>query len=120
MAVQAIVPEYTGEIRDRLENFHGNQLVYIGWDKHMMFCAPFAFPLPADMPFAALKSEVMPGAFGQHPQWDDVNWDKATWLKDGEAFVPDDSKGLAEQGIGHKTVLRFQTPGQRGFMDADV
>lgn len=31
MPVIALEPGYTGEVRDRVENFHGNQLVYFGW-----------------------------------------------------------------------------------------
>ena len=43
MAVAAITEDYAGERKDRVENFHCNQLVYIGWDHHLMFCAPVAF-----------------------------------------------------------------------------
>ena len=41
MPVHAITPDYKGEVKDRLENFHGNQIVYVGWDHHLMFCAAF-------------------------------------------------------------------------------
>ena len=37
----AAIKEYDFEPADRLENFHGNQLLYIGWDGHLLFCAPF-------------------------------------------------------------------------------
>ena len=45
------IEDYVGEILDSVENFHGNQLLYIGWDKHLMFCAPFCFPFPPSMRF---------------------------------------------------------------------
>ncbi len=31
MPVHAITPDYKGEVKDRIENFHGNQIVYVGW-----------------------------------------------------------------------------------------
>lgn len=120
MSVIAITPDYQGEMRDRVENFHGNQLVYVGWDHHLMFCAPFAYPLPPDMPFAALRDEVIAEAFSLHPEWSKIDWQQATWLLDGQPFTPDPAKSLKDQGIGHKSVLRFQTPGLNGFQNAGV
>ena len=120
MAVRAITPDYIGEVKDKLENFHGNQLVFAGWDGHLLFPAPFAWPLPPAMPFAALRDQVMAGTFGIHPEWAAINWETAQWLLDGQPFTPDLAKGLAEQGIGHKSVLRLQTPELKGFMGAGV
>ncbi|MBN1009257.1 phenol hydroxylase, partial [Amphritea sp. ZJ14W] len=34
MPVFALSPDYQGERMDRVENFHGNQIVYLGWDEH--------------------------------------------------------------------------------------
>ena len=65
MAVAAITPDYTGERRDRVENFHGNQVVYVGWDHHLMFCSPVAFALPPDTPFGKLQDDIIPGAFSR-------------------------------------------------------
>ena len=50
MAVKAAYDNYTGPNRDAVENFHGNQLVYIAWDEHMMFPCAGVFPLPPQMP----------------------------------------------------------------------
>lgn len=33
--------EYIGVARDRVENFNGNQLVYVGWDNHLLFASAF-------------------------------------------------------------------------------
>ena len=100
---------------DRVENFHGNQIVYLGWDYHLMFCAPFAFPLPPDMPFGALIEEVIPGAYSQHPEFPNVDWDAAVWHLNGEPFTPDLESSLIAQGIDHKSILRFATPGLDGY-----
>lgn len=120
MPVQAITPDYVGEIKDKLENFHGNQIVYAGWDGHLMFPAPFAWPVPPEIPFAAFRDEVMPSGFGIHPEWPEINWDTAEWLLDGQPFTPDPAKGLAEQGVTHKSVLRLRTPELKGFKGMGV
>jgi len=120
MAVKAITPDYKGEVMDRLENFHGNQVVYVGWDHHLMFCAPFAYPVPPEMTFAALRSEVIPTTFGLHPEFAEVDWESVSWLLDGEAFKPNPEQALKDQGIGHKSVLRFHTPELQGYQGAGV
>ncbi len=115
MAVAAITDDYTGERLDRVENFHGNQIVYLGWDYHLMFCAPFAFPLPPDMPFGALIEEVIPGAYSQHPEFESIKWEEAVWHLNGEPFEPNLDASLIDQGIDHKSILRFATPGLDGI-----
>lgn len=107
--------DYTFESKDRVENFHGNQLVFVGWDHHLLFCAPFAFPLPPDMPFKAMVDNVFPTCFGYHPEFAQIKWGEATWIKAGKPFTPDWDKSLADNGIGHKTAIHFKTPGLNGI-----
>jgi phenol hydroxylase P4 protein len=114
MPVTAI-GEYPILPRDGVENFHGNQMVIIGWDHHLMISSPMAFPLPPDMPFGAMVSEVMPAAFAPHPDWELIDWDKVEWMLDGEGFTPELDKSLKENGVGHKSVIRFKTPGLDGI-----
>ncbi len=115
MAVQALYENYGGPIADRVENFHGNQLVYVGWDEHMMF--PFAgvFPLPPAMPFGALVNELLPSVYGVHPDFGRIDWANVQWQLDGEPFVPDMARSLCENGIGHKSLLRLATRGLNGI-----
>ncbi|MDO6513297.1 MULTISPECIES: phenol hydroxylase subunit P4 [Neptuniibacter] len=120
MPIHAITPEYKGEVLDKLENFNGNQVVYVGWDHHLMFCAAFAYPLPPEMPFRALLDDVMPEAFSLHPEFSKINWDKAEWLLDGQPFIPQLNASLIDQGIGHKSLLRFQTPELKGVQEAGI
>ncbi len=115
MPVAAITDDYRGERLDRVENFHGNQIVYFGWDHHLMFCAPFALPLPPDMAFGRLFEEALPGAFGQHPEFSSIKWDEVEWHLNGEPFEPKPDVGLKDQGIDHKSILRFATPGLNGI-----
>jgi phenol hydroxylase P4 protein len=80
-----------------------------------MFCAPFAFPLPPTMPFGAVQSSVIPGAFKAHPECSKIDWNTAQWFKSGKPWTPDPAKSLAENGLQHKDVIRFRTPGLTGF-----
>ena len=115
MPVIALAPGYTGEVRDRVENFHGNQLVYFGWDRHMLFCSPFTLPLPPDMPFSALVHEVLAPLLAAHPEGQAIDWNTATWLRSNEAFTPDLQASLADNGLGHKSLLRLRTPSLTGI-----
>ena len=115
MAVNALEPGYTGENLDARENFGPNQLVYLHWEKHLMFCAALAFPLPPEMPFGAIIGELAPQFYGPHPDFDKIDWSTVTWTLDGEDFVPQPDVAIGEQGVGHKSLLRFTTPGLDGL-----
>lgn len=114
MSVKSI-GDYPALVKDNVENFHGNQLVYVGWDHHLMIDSPRAFPLSPDMPFGALVSEVLPAAYAPHPEWPEVDLAQAHWMLDGESFIPQMDASLSENGIGHKSVVRFKTPGHNGI-----
>ncbi len=114
MAVAAITDNYTGERLDRVENFHGNQIVYIGWDHHLMFCAPFALMLPPDLTFGQLVDEHIPGLFSRHPDFANIDWDQVEWRLNGDSFTPDREKSLIDQGVDHKSAIRMATPGLNG------
>jgi phenol hydroxylase P4 protein len=114
MAVAA-VKEYVGVRMDTQDKFHGAQLLYIGWLDHLMFCAPLAFPLPPDMPFGAIIEAVLPGAFGAHPDFGQIDWSQVEWAKSGQPFDPDPAKSLADNGLRHKDTITFRTPGLTGI-----
>ena len=111
----AAIGEYQFEPKDRVENFHGNQVLYIGWEDHLMFCAPFAFPFPPSMPFQTILDGVLPGIIGSHPDFARIDWAKAEWFKSGQPWKPDYSRTLAENGLKHKDSLRLRTPGLTGI-----
>ncbi len=101
---------YVDTARDVQENFNGNQLVYVDWDRHRFFCAALAFPLPPEMPFGALVEEVIPSAWGNHPQFSQIKWEEVQWSLDGEDFTPNLGASLAENKVGHKSLIEFHTP----------
>ena len=113
MSVVALKP-YSFPAKDVRENFPA-PLLYIGWEDHLMFCAPYCLPLPPDTPFGALSAAVLPGIYGWHPDFAKIDWSKAEWFKSGEPWTPDPAKSLAENGLKHKDAIRFRTPGLTGI-----
>lgn len=114
MPVTAIGP-YEAHALDRQENFHGLQLVYLCWEKHLMFCAPFTFPLPPEMSFADFIEQVVKPSISQHPDAPLVDFGTALWRLDDQAFIPNGAASLIENGIGHKSLLHLATPGLNGI-----
>ena len=115
MPVIALKEGYKGEMRDREENFHGQRLLYLGWEDHLMFCAPHCIPVDASMPFEALANAVLPSIYGMHPDWAQVNIGAIEWFHSNERFTPVFDRSLAENGLGHKSLIRFRTPGLNGI-----
>lgn len=111
----AAVSDYDFSPADAVAQFHGQQLLYLGWDDHLMFCAPFCVPVAPTMSFADLVQGVLPVAFGAHPDFAKIDWSRVEWFKSGEPWHPDAERSLADNGVGHKDVLRFRTPGLRGI-----
>jgi phenol hydroxylase P4 protein len=116
MAVTAITPDYEAKTgpRDTQASYHGNILVYVHWEEHLFFCAALAFPLPPGMPFGALVSEVIAPNYAAHPDAAKIDWSKVEWVIDGEKVTPDFNASLEANGIGHKSLIRFWTPGLNG------
>ena len=90
-------------------------MLYVGWDQHLLFCAPFCFPLPPTMPFGDVVKGPMTASFSAHPDFSKIDWSKVTWLKSGKPWTPDFNKTLAENGLKHKDAIRFKTPGLNGI-----
>jgi phenol hydroxylase P4 protein len=110
----AAVKEYRFPAKDVRERFPA-PLLYIGWEDHLLFCAPHCLPLPPDMPFGALATQVLPGIYGYHPDFAQIDWSKVEWSKSGRPWQPDPAKSLADNGLEHKDVIRFRTPGLTGI-----
>ena len=114
MTVKALA-DYQFKSSDALENFKGKQLLYINWEKHRMFSRPFVLALPPETLFAVLLDKYIPEAYNFHPDFPKINWSQAIWQNSNQTFTPDFSKSLAENGIGHKDLIRFTTPGLDGL-----
>jgi len=119
MAVQSI-GDYPIIMKDKVENFNGNLLVFIYWHAHRVVCSPRAFPLPPQMPFGALLTDILPLTYSIEPDFESLDFDttEIIWEVDGEVIIPDFSKSLKENGVGHKSVIKFITPSLTGKVGA--
>lgn len=113
MTVASVGP-YEFPARDGVGNFPV-PLLYLGWDQHMMFCAPFAVPVPPATRFGDVVKHLLPRLFGDHPDFGRIHWPSVQWFRSATLFTPDMDRSLAEQGFGHKSLLRMRTPGLEGL-----
>lgn len=119
MSVQAI-GEYVGVPKDSESNFHGKRIVYFGWDRHLLFYSPACTSLAPQTTLDDVIASVLPGLWSAHPDFPQVDWKSAIWLRDGERFSPDFSATLDENGIGHKSCIRLVTPGHEGMAGVGI
>lgn len=110
----AAIGSYDFPTRDERANFPA-PLLYVGWEDHLMIACPVCLPLPPDMPFGALATAVLPGIYGTHPDFAAIDWNEVQWLKSGQPWQPDPTRSLADNGLQHKDVIRFRTPGLNGL-----
>ena len=113
MSVTAI-GTYDFATHDSVTHF-AQPLLYVGWDEHMMFSAPLTVPLSMSTRFEQLVHEVLPALYGEHPEFAIIDWSKVQWFRSHVMFTPNMQGTLAEHGFGHKSVLRFRTPGLEGL-----
>lgn len=118
MSVKAIRPGYHGDMKDTAEHFHGKQLLSVAWDQHLMYATPLCIPVPPKMPFGVLVEQVLPQLFGQHPDFALIDWASVQWRHAGQAFEPRAELSLADNGLVHKALIRFRTPGLPGLAGA--
>lgn len=111
----AAIKEYIGQPLDVVENFHGNQLLYLCWDKHLMYAAPFIFMVPPAMKFEDFLTQCVAPVIAGHPDTAKIEWRKTEWELSDQPFTPDFDKSVAENGLVHKAYLRFRTPGLDGY-----
>lgn len=125
MSVRAIRPEYQFSARDQQSNYGDNILIYIGWDRHTLFCSAKAFLFSPHATFQQLLDQLMPAGFSQHPDFVEIDWSKTVFNLDGQILPAYSKQDLASQsisalGFGHKSLLRFQTPGLNGYLGSHV
>ena len=106
--------EYRFASRDALENYHGRQLLYIHWEQHRMFSRPFVLALAPATLFADIVQTHIAGCYSYHPDFALIDWAAVVWRNGSTVFQPDAQRSLADNGIGHKDLIRFTTPGLDG------
>ncbi len=123
MPVRAITENYSFSPRDTQANYGDNILIYIGWDHHTLFCSAKAFLISPQATFQQLLETLMPAGFAQHPDFKAIDWQQAEFLLDQQVLAQQAIQSdatLAELGFGHKSLLRFATPGLNGYNNAFV
>ena len=111
----ASLGRYEFESSDSLRRFHGKQLLYVNWEKHRMFSRPFVLALRPETPFSVLLEKHIPEAYSFHPDFERIDWAQVIWQNSNMRFTPEFAKSLAQNGIGHKDLIRFTTPGLDGL-----
>ena len=114
------VGAYPLRVQDTEDRFFGKRLVYLSWEHHLMYCAPFCVPLPPTLPFGALVRDVLPELYGEHPEFEAIDWHRTLWFNSNSRFVPDFGKSLKHHGITHKALIRFRTPLLDGIRTTDA
>lgn len=107
--------EYPLHEADTEDKFFGNRLIYISWENHLMYAAPFCLPLPPTLPFGALVRDVLPEICGEHPEFEQIDWQRTEWFNSNKRFRPDFGKSLEHHGLTHKSLIRFRTPALDGI-----
>ncbi len=114
MSVKAI-SEYITQPKDTVANFNGMQVVYVHWEKHLMYASPLAFLVAPDMTLDDFLTGVLRPAIAAHPDSARLDFNQAQWQLNGQAFSPKLSEGLLQQGVDHKSMLTLSTPGLNGI-----
>jgi phenol/toluene 2-monooxygenase (NADH) P4/A4 len=89
--------------------------LYVGWDEHMMFSAPLAVTIDLQTPFAQVVSNYLPRWYGEHPEFQRIDWARVQWFQGERMFTPSSNQSLSEHGFKPRSVLRFRTPGLEGL-----
>jgi phenol hydroxylase P4 protein len=114
MSVVAL-DKYEFESSDALHRYKGKQLLYVNWEKHRMFSRPFVVALDPETPFSVLIDKYITEGYNYHPDFARIDWSSVIWQNSNTVFKPDPAKSLKDNGIGHKDLIRFTTPGLDGI-----
>ena len=117
MSVNALY-DYKFEPKDKVENFHGMQVLYIYWPDHLLFCAPFAVMVAPDMSFRTMVNDVLKPAVASHPDAAKADFLVADWVLNDQPFKPQVDESLQANGIDHKSMLTVTTPDLKGMANA--
>jgi phenol/toluene 2-monooxygenase (NADH) P4/A4 len=114
MSVVAL-QEYVGDPLDAIAVYHGAQVLYVCWNKHLMFGAPFSLRVEPAMKFGDVVAQMIAPIISVHPDASKIDWSAAQWLRGDEPWTPVWDASVAENGIAHKDFVRFETPGLDGY-----
>ncbi|HEX2912096.1 MAG TPA: phenol hydroxylase subunit P4 [Chloroflexia bacterium] len=108
MSVVAYKPGYEFAARDRAEVFGDDMLVHVHWLGNLFFCAAAAFRAPKAMTFGDFKANMLQGLFGADPDYATLTPENTRWLLGDTPIQPRDDQSLADLGLTHKGLLKFE------------
>ncbi len=112
--VMVSIGDYPIRQQDDESAFHGKRLIFLCWENHLMYGAPLCVPLPPSLPFGALVRDVLPELYGEHPEFESIDWKRTLWFNSDKRFIPDLGKSLEQHGLSHKSLIKFRTPALEG------
>lgn len=112
--IMVSVGDYPLRQQDDESVFHGKRLIFLCWENHLMYGAPLCVPLPPSLPFGALVRDVLPELYGEHPEFESIDWKRTQWFNSNKRFIPDMGKSLEQHGLSHKSLIKFITPALEG------
>ena len=115
MAVKFVGESYDFPPANMVENYNGIMNVYVVWDHHLMYCAPNAYPTPANITFRDFVEQMLRPDYRHHPDAEKADFESAEWQMENEPWTPDFDKTLEENGIAHCSFIRVKTPGLEGM-----
>ena len=60
-----------------------------------------------------VSTAVLPGVYGEHPDFEKIDWNTVQWLKSGRPWMPDPAKSLAAAIVAH--LLNYLITGVLGI-----
>jgi phenol/toluene 2-monooxygenase (NADH) P4/A4 len=105
MTVKALA-EYDFPSRDRVELFGDDQLVNVLWDGNFFFPMAACFRVPKAMRWADFRSQMVDPVFSADPDYRPAH--AKNWKLDETPFTPTDDASLADLGVVHKGLIRFE------------
>jgi phenol hydroxylase P4 protein len=112
--IMVSIGDYPLRQQDDESAFHGKRLIFLCWENHLMYGAPLCVPLPPSLPFGALVRDVLPELYGEHPEFESIDWKRTVWFNSDKRFIPDMGKSLEQHGLTHKSLIKFRTPALEG------
>lgn len=115
MSVIALKPNYTGNVRDAKDQFNGQQVLFVEWLAHPSICAPIAVMVEPTQKFDDFINTILgQSVFATHPDWSSIDWQQVEWTYEQQPLAHSSESTFESLGIGHKSYLKFATPGVSG------
>jgi phenol hydroxylase P4 protein len=107
MSVIALKPGYDFPSRSRQELYGTDQLVHVMWKGNLFIAAPATFRAAQDANWGEFVRDVIAPWAACDPDFDLSALH--SWCVDGVAVTPTDQDTFVSLGIGHKSLVSFES-----------